>query len=76
MGYYVGRPKITCCNGCTERQADPNCHGFCEKYLSQKAELEKKNAEVRKKQEINWGIMDQKYDMYAKIDRAKHTRRK
>ena len=47
MGYYVGRPKITCCNGCTERQADPNCHGFCEKYLSQKAELEKKNAEVR-----------------------------
>ena len=22
------------CYGCTERVADPNCHGYCEKYLT------------------------------------------
>lgn len=75
MAWVDRRPKITVCMGCTERVADPNCHGYCEKYLAQRAELDKANAEKRKKQEVVWRIQDQKYDMYEKIDRAKHRRK-
>jgi hypothetical protein len=73
--FRQGRPKITCCNGCTERVADPNCHGYCEKYLAERAQLDQRNAEVRKRQEVNWRIQDQKYDMWSKVDRAKHRRK-
>ena len=72
--WHQGRLKITCCNGCTDRVADPNCHGYCEKYLSQRAELDKSNAEMRKKQEVAWGLNEQKFDSYHRIEKQMHRR--
>ena len=67
-----GQSTIKCCHGCTERQADPNCHGFCERYLKEKAELEAKNAEIRKQCKIQWGLNDARNDTYNKVTRRRH----
>ncbi len=63
----VRRTKIECCNGCTERQADPNCHGFCKRYLEQKAELEENKAEERKRKDIERGITDEYFNRCYKV---------
>lgn len=70
------RTKIDCCNGCTERQADPNCHGFCKKYLEQRAELDETLAEERKKQQISSGVTNQTYACLDKVTKRIHYRSK
>ena len=46
--------KITCCKDCQDRY--PCCHGSCEKYITQRAELDAYNAEQRKKAEVKDGL--------------------
>lgn len=72
----VRRTKIDCCNGCTDRQADPNCHGFCERYLKEKAELEESNAEKAKLRNIVSGLQQQSYDCYSRVTKYIHYRSK
>ena len=44
--------KIDCCYNCPDRVADPNCHGYCEKYLIQRAELDVANKERQKQSRL------------------------
>ena len=45
----MARFRITCCKDCQKRS--PECHGSCEEYKTQRAELDETNAETRKKYE-------------------------
>ena len=72
----VRRTRIDCCNGCTERQADPNCHGFCKRYLEQRAELDATLAEERKIRDAQHGISNQLYDCYHKVTKRTNYRSK
>lgn len=38
---------ITCCKGCIPPKRQTGCHGYCEEYLEQKVELEKKKQAER-----------------------------
>ena len=40
------------CLGCKERVAEPNCHGYCEKYIAFRNELDRQNAEKYKQKQI------------------------
>lgn len=66
--------KITCCKDCTERH--PGCHGTCEKYIQQKADLDAAKAEARKKYEISQGLNAYRYDGISKICRNRIYRGK
>lgn len=48
--------KIRCCYGCEERQI--GCHGTCEKYLAEKASLDKEREDKHKKQDERNRIWD------------------
>lgn len=37
---------ISCCRDCPDRA--PNCHGKCERYLKERAELDELNERIRK----------------------------
>lgn len=51
------RTAIDCCKkDCPDRNADPNCHGYCEKYLKQRAELDETNKAMFEKNRIENGI--------------------
>lgn len=39
--------KIRCCYGCEERQV--GCHGTCERYIAEKASLDKEREDKHKK---------------------------
>ena len=41
------RSRIECCLGCTDRNEE--CHSVCEQYKKEKAELEEKKREERKR---------------------------
>ncbi len=66
--------KITCCKDCANRH--PACHGSCEKYIQQKAELDARKAEARKQYEINKGITQFRYDGINKICKTRIYRGK
>ncbi len=68
------RTKIDCCHNCPDRQADPNCHGFCETYLQQKAEYDETRAEAREIYEINHGITNQMIDSFLKVQKRRNKR--
>lgn len=70
----VRRTRIDCCNGCTERQADPNCHGFCKRYLNQKAELDESNAEIRRIQNIESNLNMMKVERVKRMVKRTNTR--
>lgn len=72
----VRRTRIDCCHGCTERQADPNCHGFCKRYLEQRAELDATLAEDRKIRDAQYGISNQLADCYHKVTKRTNYRSK
>lgn len=51
------RTAIDCCKkDCPDRNADPNCHGYCEKYLKQRAELDETNKAMLQKKLVDAGI--------------------
>lgn len=66
------RTRIDCCKGCTDRVADPNCHGYCEKYKHQKAEYDEAMAEIQKKQRIKGGITGQLLTVAGKVSRNRN----
>lgn len=70
------RTKIDCCNGCTKRQADPNCHGYCKDYLEQRKELDESRAYGTKIYEVNAGIAGQRYDSIHKATKRRNYRSK
>lgn len=61
------RLKIDCCWGCPDRQADPNCHGYCEKYKQQKAEYDETMAEKKKKEKVDKDLYSQMSDGLDKV---------
>ena len=69
----VRRTRIDCCNGCTERQADPNWHGFCKRYLIQKAELDESNAEIKRIQNIETNLNMQKAERVKRMVKRSNT---
>lgn len=68
------RTKITCCKDCQERF--PGCHGSCEKYIQQRAELDAAKAELRKKHDINKGLNEFRYDGINKVMARRNYRSK
>lgn len=76
MLFNNSRYNITCCKDCPDRQADPNCHGFCEKYLQQKKVYEEQMAEARKKADIARGLTEQQFDSAERVNRYRNYRSK
>lgn len=66
--------RITCCRDCADR--NPGCHGTCEKYIQQKAELEAWKAEQRKQEDIKRGLNAYRYDGINKIMQTRVYRSK
>jgi hypothetical protein len=66
--------KITCCKDCENRQ--PGCHGTCEKYLTQRAELDAVKVAQRKKNNINQGLNEFRYDGINKVMAKRNYRSK
>ena len=62
----MARFKITCCRDCPNRS--PECHGSCEEYKTQRAELDETNAEARKKAEAQKALDG---FMFGNIERTK-----
>ena len=50
----MARYRITSCNQCPDRT--PGCHGSCERYKQQKAELEATKEEHNKQKAIQAGL--------------------
>lgn len=51
------RTMIDCCTkDCPDRCADPNCHGYCKRYLEQRAELNEANTARQEKSQLESGI--------------------
>lgn len=53
--YNIKNGAIKCCTNCTfetGRSVNPNCHSYCEKYLNEREELDKRNKEKFDKKEI------------------------
>lgn len=66
------RTKIDCCTkDCPDRRADPNCHGYCERYLEQKAEYDRDRATIRKKAKLDSDLSGQ---LLEGVGRAAHKR--
>ena len=70
----MARTRIDCCYQCPDRF--PGCHGSCEKYLAQKAELEETKAEARRRYDIDCSVKGQRYDSLYKATRLKNYRDK
>ena len=70
------RTKIDCCHKCPDRVADPNCHGYCEKYKRQKAEYEETKAEMDKQAKIQNGLSGQSIDGVGKATHHKNLHHK
>lgn len=69
--------KIDCCKpDCPDRCADPNCHGYCEKYKQQKIELEKTRAAMNEQAKIDSELRKQLFDTIGKVQGKKHYHRK
>lgn len=65
---------INCCYNCPDRTVEPNCHTSCEKYLSQKAEGEKKKAEIAEQRDLSWGLTAQRKRLYYYYKKKNHER--
>ena len=63
------RYKIDCCNGCKERTKD--CHAICKKYETQKKEHDETKAEMRKKYEVEQGVIYENIVNMMKIKQKK-----
>ena len=68
------RTRIDCCHHCPDRV--PGCHGSCEKYLTQKAELEETKAETQKRYYTNKGITGQRLDSLHRATKIRNYRSK
>jgi hypothetical protein len=64
---------ITCCKDCPDRF--PGCHGSCEKYITQKAEHDKRAAEYRKAHSVS-SVDYQKFDGIMRAARRNGSRNK
>ena len=65
------RLKIDCCWGCPDRQADPNCHGYCDTYIQQKAEYDETKAAMDEQAKLKNGLAGQSINAVGK---AMHNR--
>lgn len=57
--YNIKNGAIKCCTNCTfetGRSINPNCHSYCEKYLNEREELDKRNKEKFDKKEIEQAV--------------------
>lgn len=63
------KAKINCCKDCNNHSA--TCHSTCETYKTEKEELEKYKAEIRKKRRTYAGVDE--HEIYSYL---KHVRRK
>lgn len=57
--YNIKNGAIKCCTNCTfetGRSVNPNCHSYCEKYLNEREELDKRNKEKFDKKEIEQAV--------------------
>ena len=57
---------ITCCHNCQERQL--GCHSTCKKYISEKAEDEKRKEKIRKAKSLE-NALD--FGRYARDNKRK-----
>ena len=48
---------IFCCKGCEAPKRHPGCHGKCEEYIKQKADYDKRKAELDSERKINQAIL-------------------
>ncbi len=70
----MARYKIECCQDCATRH--PGCHSECEKYKTERAELDETLAEAKKKHHIKTGLNGFLFDSIYKTNRKRNYRNK
>ena len=70
----MARYKIDCCQDCEKRV--PGCHGSCEVYQTQRAELNETKAEKRKEYEIKIGLDRFMFDCIERSNKRNNYRGK
>ena len=69
----MARYKIDCCKpNCPDRSGD--CHGTCERYLTQRAELDATNAEKRRKYEVERNLNGHTDRTIQRFKKRTHSR--
>ena len=68
----MARYKIDCCMNCPDRY--PGCHGKCERYITQKAELEETQAQRRKKYEVECRLNSELYKSVERTNKWLHKK--
>lgn len=63
---------VTVCRRCTERHI--GCHGTCERYLEQRAEMDRIRAEQRKKELVREAIISRVIEASDKSKKKKNKR--
>ena len=64
---------MKCCHGCVAPKRHEACWGSCPEYLKEKAEADKKKAELYKQSSVSWGIYANRSDRVYKAMK-KHRR--
>ena len=67
---------ITCCHYCVAPKRYPGCHDHCPEYQEQKAENDAKREAEYKKNEIRYGINEQRSASIAKVSDKRRQRYK
>lgn len=60
------RTRIECCNGCVPPKRTSDCHGYCQEYAKERAELDESKRIINQNAYIASGVQEQKYDRIAK----------
>ena len=64
---------MKCCHGCVAPKRHEACWGSFPEYLQEKAEADKKKAELYKQSSVSWGIYANRSDRVYKAMK-KHRR--
>ena len=69
-----GSVRIKCCRECTERHL--GCHGTCERYKAEQAEMQASREEIRKQKEKDIPYENYKFASIDKMRKAQKRKNK
>ena len=75
--YNIKNGAIKCCTNCTfetGRSINPNCHSYCEKYLNEREELDKRNKEKFDKKEIEQAVNSIRIESVNHMKNRRHRK--
>lgn len=67
---------IFCCKDCVPPKRTPHCHSTCEDYIREKAEHDKKKAELDAKKYAAWSVQEYEIATAQKLRRRYYNSRR